>query len=74
MIIRHKNFLDICFEVSPTSKFQSGFWGRWVNMGYVSSWYLPCPSLLLVIKDRNEWEQCTTPYVKCLRYGTWVPL
>jgi hypothetical protein len=71
MIIRHKRFLDVCFEVQYT--LLGKLRGKWINMGYVKSWYLPTPPQVISI-NAIEWEQCTTPGVKCLRYGTWVQL
>jgi hypothetical protein len=72
MIIRHKRFLDVCFEVFTGLEDRAV--GKWINMGYVNSFYLPVKSEIIEIKNKAEWEKCTTPNVKCLRYGTWVPL
>lgn len=73
MIIRHKRFVDVCFDVfKSTDKFTR--YGRWLNMGYTRSWFVPSDDEWIKIDVLSDWEQCTTPEVKCLRYGTWVPL
>lgn len=74
MIIRHKRFLDVCFEVHQASYEDLWAKGFWLNMGYTKSWYLPIEYDFIDGIIRKDWEQCTTPEVKCLRYGTWVPL
>lgn len=73
MIIRHKQFLDVCFE-ADYFEFDTIAIGSWMNMGYVSSWYLPVEPTSVHITDSENWECCTTPQIKCLRYGIWVPL
>ena len=77
MIIRHKRFLDVCFQTlsGPTYGECLNYWGRWVNMGYVSSWYLPIQNQWIELRDESDWEKCTNwEDMACLRYGTWVPL
>ncbi len=73
MIIKHKRFKDVAFqtldELGPVMH------GRWINMGYTKSWYLPCPLDKVEIKDRQDWERCVNPSkVVCLRDGDWAPL
>lgn len=73
MIIRHKRFLDVCFET--TGDLGNYKTGKWINMGYTKSWYLPSPMDSFEIEDRKDWEKCTNPtQVRCLRNGDWVPL
>lgn len=74
MIIKHKKFLDICFETFTGAP--EGFFGQWVNMGYTKSWYIPVKPQWLSIKDKNDWEKLdeTIALPKCLRYGKWIPL
>jgi len=72
MIIRHKKFLDICFH-SNFLAFNTHH-GRWVNMGYTKSWYLPGEKIFLTIQDPKDWEKCLEPAAKCLRYAKWAPL
>ena len=45
-----------------------------MNMGYVSSWYLPVDTTSIEVADDGTWEQCLEPEAKCLRYAKWKPL
>lgn len=49
---------------------------RWINMGYTKSWYLPCITEFVEIKDRRDWERLKEPKedLKCLRDGDWIQL
>lgn len=55
---------------------QIGKWksGRWINMGYVKSWYLPGKEQQLWLESSEEWELCLEPTAECLRYAKWRPL
>lgn len=72
MIIRHKRFFDVCFEI----KGEIGRWkhGNWINMGYVKSWYLNNKSEDLWLENGTDWELCLEPHLKCLRYAKWKAL
>ena len=82
MIIRHKSFKDVCFETTLKIEhrhFHIGLYamtafGKWMNMGYEQSWYLPCEEQKIDIHTSAEWEKCTEPHAKCLRYAIWEPL
>lgn len=72
MIIRHKRFLDVCFQTtSETFQEYGHYLGRWVNMGYTKSWYLPTSPQWIQIRNKQNWEKCTDSKVDCLRYTTW---
>lgn len=72
MIIRHKRFMDACFQYHV--KVGNSYGGKWVNMGYVNSWYMPTPTQWIDIENITEWEKCLEPKAKCLRYAKWAPL
>jgi len=72
VIIRHKRFLDVCFEVELVYYSTGQIMGKWLNMGFVESWYLKRGSIFL--SDAREWEKCLEPDAKCLRYAKWGPL
>jgi hypothetical protein len=74
VIIRHKKFVDVCFEV--LRPFSNTFYGRWINMGYCNSWYLPVKPDNIVVEDKTEWEKLDETWFvpDCFRYGRWIPL
>lgn len=72
MIIRHKKFMDICFQYWYS--YGNSYAGKWINMGYVNSWYLPAKTEFITVEDKSQWEQCLDPTAKCLRYAKWAPL
>lgn len=74
MIIRHKRFMDICFEPSIVYYSTGQIMGKWINMGYIKSWYLDNKITSLFIDNKKDWEKCTDTEVDCLRYTTWEPL
>lgn len=73
MILRHKRFMDVCFQANYFFK-DNSYIGRWINMGYVKSWFVPAPTEMIYIDDKTDWEKCTETDVYCLRYTTWEPL
>lgn len=70
MIIRHKRFLDVCFEVSDEGS--NGVTGWWINMGYTKSWYIE--RALIQIDNVRDWEKCLDPHIRCLRNARWKSL
>lgn len=71
MIIRHKRFMDVCFEI-VTQNSGGEFTGYWWNMGYKNSWVIEYGTLSEIIW--SEWEKLADPDIKCYRYGKWVSL
>jgi hypothetical protein len=74
MIIRHKRFLDVCFEVVKVYPQWNKYRGHWINMGYVKSWYLDHILRTIKIEDLSDWEKCMNTEVDCLRYTAWRSL
>ena len=74
MIIKHKRALDVCFEVKTFYRSTGLILGKWINLGYVKSWYLDNKDTGIVVDDFTDWMQIIDTNVTCLRYGTWVPL
>jgi len=73
MFIKHKTFRDVAIETNSLA--YGKCLGRGVNLGYTKSWYLPCKTEYVEIKDRGDWERCVNPAkVHCLRYAEWVSL
>ena len=64
--------MDVCFEVFFINN--EAAIGKWLNMGYVESFYLPLSTQSITLEDWSMWEKCTTPNAKCLRYAPWEPL
>jgi hypothetical protein len=64
--------MDICFEIKRI--FTDEFEGRWLNMGYVKSYYILPEEQTITIKNRADWEKCLDTSAKCLRYAKWAPL
>lgn len=64
--------MDVCFDVDIVYYSTGQLMGRWINMGYIKSWYLDKGSIF--VRDMAQWEKCLNPDAKCLRYATWEPL
>lgn len=82
-LIKHKRNMDICFLVRDwkMSFGDDGFSFNLfvdcdiVNMGFVNSFFLHEKAVFDIKEiDIDDWEISTTPYKKCFRDNTWVPL
>jgi hypothetical protein len=66
--------MDVCCEVVE-SLLNGKVIVRWINMGYVNSYYIKRASKELIqIENTSDWEKCLDPYTKCLRYAKWGSL
>lgn len=78
MIIKHDRFRDVCFEVQHEMVFLKTFhyYGRWINMGYKASWYIPTPLEWITIESKHEWKQLDQSFLvpNCFRDGKWEAL
>ena len=71
-IIRPPTSKDIVAEVIMTNDF--GTLISWINMGFVSSWYLNNYDRIPPGYDFKGWKVCIENKPKCFRYASWRSL